>query len=139
MATILVVDDDPAARKPMTRLLQMDGHEVICACDAHTAMAQAIDRHPDLILLDVAMPKMDGLTFLKHLRVDPAVAHTPVMLLTARRSADPGRLPERRAAVRVRAGERIASFLGAPGTPRRPRDPPRRHRLLRPLGLRLRA
>lgn len=82
MATILVVDDDPAARKPMTRLLQMDGHEVICACDAHTAMAQAIDRHPDLILLDVAMPPLDGLTFLFLLRERSYGRDVPVIVLS---------------------------------------------------------
>jgi DNA-binding response OmpR family regulator len=82
MPTILVVDDDPAARKPMTRLLQMDGYEVICADDACTAMAQAVGRHPDLILLDVAMPPMDGLTFLFLLRERSFGRDVPVIVVT---------------------------------------------------------
>ena len=82
MPTILVVDDDPAARKPMARLLQMDGYEVVCADNAFTAMAQAIGRHPDLILLDVAMPPMDGLTFLFLLRERSFGRDVPVIVVT---------------------------------------------------------
>jgi CheY-like chemotaxis protein len=82
MATILVVDDDPAARKPMTRLLQMEGYDVVCACDAFTAMAQAMNRHPDLILLDVAMPPMDGLTFLFLLRERSYGRDVPVIVVS---------------------------------------------------------
>jgi DNA-binding response OmpR family regulator len=82
MATILVVDDDPAARKPLARLLKMEGYEVVCAENAIMAMAQAIGRHPDLILLDVAMPPMDGLTFLFLLRERTFGKDVPVIVLS---------------------------------------------------------
>lgn len=83
MPTILVVDDDPAARKPLARLLQMDGYEVVCAENAVAAMAQALGRRPDLILLDVAMPPMDGLTFLFLLRERSFGRDVPVIIVTA--------------------------------------------------------
>jgi PleD family two-component response regulator len=82
MATILVVDDDPAARKPLARLLKMEGHEVVCAANAVMAMASAIDRRPDLILLDVAIPPMDGLTFLFLLRERPHGKDVPVIVIS---------------------------------------------------------
>ena len=82
MATVLVVDDDPAARKPLARLLQMEGHEVVCAENAIMAMASALNHHPDLILLDVAIPPMDGLTFLFLLREKPAGKEVPVIVIS---------------------------------------------------------
>jgi len=82
MATILVVDDDPAARKPLARLLKMEGHEVVCAANAVMAMASAIDHRPDLILLDVAIPPMDGLTFLFLLRERPHGRDVPVIVVS---------------------------------------------------------
>ena len=82
MATVLVVDDDPAARKPLARLLQMEGHDVVCAENAIMAMAAALNRQPDLILLDVAIPPMDGLTFLFLLREKPAGKEVPVIVIS---------------------------------------------------------
>ena len=52
MATILVVDDDPGMRKPLARLLKMEGYDVVCAENAIMAMASALGARPDLILLD---------------------------------------------------------------------------------------
>src|SRR4051812_13345369 len=82
MATVLVVDDDPAARKPLARLLQMEGHEVVCAENAVMAMASALGNRPDLILLDVAIPPMDGLTFLFLLRDKPGGKDVPVIVIS---------------------------------------------------------
>jgi DNA-binding response OmpR family regulator len=87
MATILVVDDDPAARKPLARLLKMEGHEVVCAENAIMAMASALSVRPDLILLDVAIPPMDGLTFLFLLRERPYGKDTPVIVISGRDDA----------------------------------------------------
>jgi len=87
MATVLVVDDDPAARKPLARLLQMEGHEVVCAENAVMAMAAALGRRPDLILLDVAIPPMDGLTFLFLLREKPAGKEVPVIVISGMEDA----------------------------------------------------
>jgi DNA-binding response OmpR family regulator len=82
MGLILVVDDDPAARKPLARLLKMEGHEVICAENAVAAMAAAIGYKPHLILLDVAIPPMDGLTFLFLLRERPYGKDVPVIVIS---------------------------------------------------------
>jgi DNA-binding response OmpR family regulator len=82
MGLILVVDDDPAARKPLARLLKMEGHDVLCAENAVAAMASAIGHKPDLILLDVAIPPMDGLTFLFLLRERPYGKDVPVIVIS---------------------------------------------------------
>jgi DNA-binding response OmpR family regulator len=97
MATILVVDDDPQITKPLARLLKMEGYDVCCAANAIMAMAQALEHHPDLILLDVALPPMDGLTFLFLLRDKPCGRNVPVIVVsgqederTIRRARDLG-------------------------------------------------
>ena len=87
MATILVVDDDPAALKPMARLLKMEGHDVVCAENAIMAMATALNSRPNLILLDVAIPPMDGLTFLFLLRERPFGKDVPVIVISGRDDA----------------------------------------------------
>jgi DNA-binding response OmpR family regulator len=83
MATVLVVDDDPQITKPLARLLKMEGHDVHCAANAIMAMAQALQHQPDLILLDVAMPPMDGLTFLFLLRDKSFGRNVPVIVISA--------------------------------------------------------
>jgi DNA-binding response OmpR family regulator len=82
MATVLVVDDDPQITKPLARLLKMEGYDVHCAANAIMAMAQALHHEPDIILLDVAMPPMDGLTFLFLLRDKPYGRTVPVIVIT---------------------------------------------------------
>ena len=82
MATVLVVDDDPQITKPLARLLKMEGYEVYCAANAIMAMAQAVSHEPDLILLDVALPPMDGLTFLFLLREKPCGRNVPVIVIS---------------------------------------------------------
>jgi sigma-B regulation protein RsbU (phosphoserine phosphatase) len=82
MATILVVDDEAEARRPLAKLLKHAGYKVLCAADAYAAMASAKRFRPDLILLDVMIPPMDGLTFLMLLRDDPSGRDTPVVVLT---------------------------------------------------------
>jgi CheY-like chemotaxis protein len=81
MATVLVVDDHPQTRKPLVRLLQQEGYNAVPAADAFEAMANAKRHKPDLILLDVMIPPMDGLTFLMLLREDGG-SEVPVILIT---------------------------------------------------------
>lgn len=83
MTTVLVVDDMAAFREPIAASLRLAGYETICATDGEDALEWTRRRRPDLILLDVAMPKMDGLTFLRHLRAEAGIANTKVILLTA--------------------------------------------------------
>jgi len=83
MSTILVVDDDPACREVLRRVLPRSGHVVVVATNGKDALIAIRDHPPQLILLDLAMPQMDGLTFLRNLREMPQYANTPVILCTA--------------------------------------------------------
>ena len=82
MATILVAEDNGDARRPIVRLRRMEGHEVLIAATAYEAMAGAQRGRPDLILLDVGMSPIDGLTFLSRLRETPEGFDLPVVLVT---------------------------------------------------------
>jgi DNA-binding response OmpR family regulator len=82
MATILVVDDQEESRRPLARLLRLEGHKVLTAADAYVAMATAKKARPDMILLDVMIPPMDGLTFLMLLRDDPHGRELPVIVIS---------------------------------------------------------
>ena len=83
MSTILVVDDLPAIRVPVATVLQGEGHKVLQASNGVEALAAVRQQVPDLILLDLLMPEMGGLEFLRHLRSMPAARHVPVILLSA--------------------------------------------------------
>lgn len=83
MSTILVVDDMAIFRDPITICLRSEGYQTLSAGDGRAALALLKAKAPDLIILDLAMPTMDGITFLKHLRNDPIWAKLPVILLTA--------------------------------------------------------
>ena len=79
---ILVVDDEPAVREAIRAGLEFEGYQVAMAADGLAALEQVAKQAPDVVVLDVMMPGMDGLTMLRRLRsVDPAM---PVLLLTAR-------------------------------------------------------
>jgi CheY-like chemotaxis protein len=88
MSTILVVDDDPTCREILRRMLPRTGHTVVVATDGRDALETLQQHPPQLILLDLAMPKMDGLTFLRHLRENAAHRETPVILCTALANRD---------------------------------------------------
>jgi CheY-like chemotaxis protein len=83
MKLILVVDDMAVFREPIAASLRLAGYNTLCAADGEEALRTVRATRPDLILLDVSMPKMDGISFLKCLRADPANADIRVILLTA--------------------------------------------------------
>ena len=83
MSTILVIDDAALARETISRLLQHEGFETLTARNGKEAWASLYHRVPDLILLDLMMPEMDGVTFLSMLRRDARWGHLPVVVLTA--------------------------------------------------------
>ena len=83
MATILIVEDNPANLKLATLLLKNDGHAVLQAEDGSTAIDAARNQQPDLVLMDVQMAGMDGLTAAGILKRDPVTATIPIIALTA--------------------------------------------------------
>jgi len=86
--TILVVDDDPTAVRLMKLSLESEGFEVRTAASAMEALRSAQSKRPDLILLDIMMPDVDGLQVIRHLRSMPGVADIPVILVTAKAQVD---------------------------------------------------
>jgi len=88
MSTILFVEDSSICREPLAAMLRLNGYETICARDGREALAEIRRRVPDLVLLDIAMPEMDGLSFLRILRGQPQFRNIPVMLLTATTDRD---------------------------------------------------
>src|SRR5258708_34040138 len=67
--------------------LESQGYEVITAADGEAALAIVRDKLPDLVLLDIMMPKLDGIATVKQLKADDALPFTPVILVTARADA----------------------------------------------------
>jgi CheY-like chemotaxis protein len=82
-ATILVVDDNPTNLKLVADVLEFEGYHIIKAEDAEQAQALLKDRLPDLILMDIALPGMDGLTLTRLLKSNQRTRHIPVIALTA--------------------------------------------------------
>jgi two-component system response regulator MprA len=82
LARILVVDDEPAVREAIRRSLVFEGYDVEMAPDGLTALEQVAAYRPDAIVLDVLMPRMDGLTTARRLRSTGVT--TPILMLTAR-------------------------------------------------------
>jgi DNA-binding response OmpR family regulator len=84
---ILVVDDEDDILHFLELVLREKGYQVITATGGHEALTQAQIERPDLVLLDIMMPQMDGWEVLKLLRVDEETAHIPVAMLSARTEA----------------------------------------------------
>ncbi len=82
MGTILVVDDHAETRRPLVRLLQLEGYQAVGAGNAFEALGLVNAAIPDLILLDVMIPPMDGLTFLMRLREDVRGREVPVIVVS---------------------------------------------------------
>jgi two-component system cell cycle response regulator DivK len=83
MAKILVVEDNVANMKLAALLLRNAGHQVLAAADAESGLAAARAERPDLVLMDLQLPGMDGLAATALLKADPATAAIPVIALTA--------------------------------------------------------
>lgn len=84
---ILVVEDNAALRDSMAAMLQAHGHRVECAADGHTGLQSALAEPPDVMVLDLNLPGLDGLQVCERLRAR-ADRHVPVLMLTARDSLD---------------------------------------------------
>ncbi len=85
---ILIVDDDPMSLDIVRTLLAAQGYEVVTGTDGEEALAMAREQHPDLILLDVMMPKVDGIQVCRQLKTDTSVPFTPIIMVTAKASGE---------------------------------------------------
>jgi DNA-binding response OmpR family regulator len=81
--TVLVADDDADIVRFVEVNLRLEGYQVLTARDGEEALAKALDLQPDVVLLDVLMPRIDGYTVCARLRADARGASIPVILLTA--------------------------------------------------------
>jgi DNA-binding response OmpR family regulator len=80
---ILVAEDDPALARLYVAYAETRGHEVVVARDGPETLVTAASDQPDLVMLDVAIPKLDGRDVLKQLRSNPRTSHIPVLVVTA--------------------------------------------------------
>ena len=83
MATLLIVDDEPQVRKLLETLLQYEGYHTLSVGSGEEALALVAEQPPDLILLDIMMPGMDGFEVANQLKGNPATANIPIIMLSA--------------------------------------------------------
>jgi CheY-like chemotaxis protein len=84
---VLVVDDHPDAVNILTMILQKRGYQTVSAQDGVEALQKIQDESPELVLLDVMMPKMDGYDVCRAVKADPKTCHIPIVMLSARTDA----------------------------------------------------
>jgi CheY-like chemotaxis protein len=82
MTTILIVDDDPNSQRMLSYTLRKNGYDARIAANGESALTQLGDSVSDLVIVDMAMPVMDGLTLLRHIRADERLQGIPVIILT---------------------------------------------------------
>src|SRR5512143_2163072 len=87
-ALILVVDDSPIQCKIYASALKAIGYRVLTGENGRQGVALALEHHPDLILMDISMPEMDGISAVQELRAHPEMAQVPILALTATTDAD---------------------------------------------------
>ncbi|KAA8983030.1 response regulator [Halospina sp. K52047b] len=81
---VMVVDDSVTVRKVTSRLLERHGMEVLLAKDGLDAVGQLQDRRPDIVLLDIEMPRMDGFEVASFIRHDSKLSDVPIIMITSR-------------------------------------------------------
>jgi CheY-like chemotaxis protein len=96
LVRILLVEDSVVTRRENERILTKVGYEVICAMDGEAALVQAVSQKPDLILLDMILPKVSGPEVLHQLKADERTADIPVIVLSS--------LPEKNRQKLIEAG-----------------------------------
>jgi CheY-like chemotaxis protein len=85
MSKLLIVDDEVAILEALTDILSVEGYEVATATNGAEGLKRASEERPELILLDLMMPVMDGQEMLRRLKEDPELRHTPVVVMSAGR------------------------------------------------------
>ncbi len=81
---IIIIDDEPEMSELLKNRLQANGYEVITAANGLEGYARTMVHKPDLIILDVSMPILDGYSFAKEIRTDPQCKHIPILVFTAK-------------------------------------------------------
>lgn len=84
MARVLVVEDSPTQQINMSRLLERHGHEVILADNGRSGVEMARSEQPDIILMDVVMPELNGFQATRKITQDETTRHIPVILVTTK-------------------------------------------------------
>ncbi|MDO8348142.1 MAG: Hpt domain-containing protein [Rugosibacter sp.] len=84
LATVMVVDDSLTVRKITGRLLTRQGYRVLAAKDGVDALEQLADEMPDVMLVDIEMPRMDGFDLTRHVRADERLRYIPIIMITSR-------------------------------------------------------
>jgi len=85
---ILIIDDDIDTLKLVGLMLERQGYEIAVANNGSVGLSKASVEQPDLILLDVMMPDLDGFEVTRRLRADPALSHIPIIMFTAKTMVD---------------------------------------------------
>jgi DNA-binding response OmpR family regulator len=80
---VLVIEDNPHEREIYGKILYYNGHDVLYASDGETGYVMAREHQPDLILLDLLLPKLDGLSLCERLAADSSWTHVPIVVLSA--------------------------------------------------------
>jgi len=88
MKKILFIEDEPTLQKTLGRALEQEGFEILSALDGKIGIKKAKENKPDLILLDLILPKMDGFEVLKHLKENEETKNIPVIILTNLENAE---------------------------------------------------
>jgi len=115
---VLVVDDEEMTRQMLSTLLKLDGYDCMEAVDGLDALEKALAFKPSAIILDVMMPKLDGISVCKKLRADPITENVPIIILSGQAHANS-------------EGEGLEA--GANAYMRKPMDPKGMLRLLKDL------
>ncbi len=84
MVDILVVEDSPTVQYVLTDMLVSGGYQVLKAVDGEEALRVAVERQPQLILLDVILPKLNGYQVCRQLKATPETAHIPIIMITSK-------------------------------------------------------
>ncbi|MGI8928693.1 MAG: response regulator transcription factor, partial [Candidatus Limnocylindrales bacterium] len=85
---VVVIEDEPTQRSLLTRVLEQHGYEVIGLGDGESGLQAIVQHAPDLVLLDLNLPRMDGYEICRRLRADPLSATLPVIVITAHTALD---------------------------------------------------
>jgi CheY-like chemotaxis protein len=88
MATILIVEDNEASRDALARRLERRGYRVLLAGDGQQAVSVVRDEAPNIVLMDLGLPVIDGWEATRMLKADPSTSHIPIIVLSAHAMTD---------------------------------------------------